>query len=47
MSEDCSGAHAGDLFGVQFLYMGLDGLQVISLETHDVLFVRSEYFLRM
>jgi hypothetical protein len=47
MSEDCSGAHSGEFFGVQFLYMGLDDLQVISLKTHSVLFIRAEYFLRM
>ena len=44
---DCEGTHSGEFFGVQFLFMGLDSLQVISLETHSVLFVRSEYFLRM
>ena len=47
MSKDCSGAHSGELFGVQFLYMGLDHLRVIDQKTNEVCFIRAEYFLRM
>ena len=47
MSKDCSGAHSGEAMGVDFLFMGMDDLQVISLRTLCVLFVRSEYFLRI
>jgi hypothetical protein len=47
MSKDCSGAHSGELFGVQFLYMGLDHLRVIDQKTDEVCFIRAEYFLRM